>query len=313
MTRRLRAWVLPLSAAFVCGCRLFQPAHDASTGGAGSQPSAASQSGWSLFFSPPAQVDTVKPAPLAGFLAPPPELRHTDVPRVDVSIRILMLRVPRTQRKSAEPLWSYAREDILDADVHRRLRENGMRVGVAPREWWDAIRGVLDSLRGRLVSEPEPLHFPPGFPLALELDQAPHDQTLFYINEDGVLTGQTWPASRNVLRLAYALDAAARGRLKLEVVPEVRQRRTGFDWIRTPAGVAQLPRADGMSFRDASFYLSLSTDEILLLAPNANADAFGIIGGAFLTDASQSVAYDRYVLIRPDVEYGNGNDTGRTQ
>lgn len=240
-------------------------------------------------------------APASTSVGPPPdELQPTDIPRLDLQLRVLLIRIPKTQRAAAEPLWTYVREDILDAEIHRRLRENGIRVGLSRRDGWQSMRAILDGVTGRLVQEPAPVRLPPGFPLALELDDGPHDQTLFYLNESGVLTGHTWPKSRNSLRLTATLDPSVRGRLRLELVPEVRTRPGGLEWIRTSKGIIQQSRTDGMAFKEAGFYLPLGNEDILMLAPNDKADTYGIIGGAFLTDDTQGVSYDRYILIRPD-------------
>lgn len=251
-----------------------------------------------------------QPASIEKGVGPPPEeLQSRGIPRFELQVRVLLVRIPKSQRADAERVWTYLREDVLDAELHRRLRENGIRVGLTRREWWDSIRSVLDGVTGRMVQEPAPVRLPPGFPLSLDLDESARDQTLFYLNEDRVLTGRSWPESRNSLRLTATLDSGQRGRLRLEVCPEVKTRSSGFDWIQSLQGAAPSGRATGMLFQEASFYMPLTSDDILLLAPNEKADTFGIIGGAFLTDDTQGVAYDRYIFIRPDFGYDHGNRT----
>jgi hypothetical protein len=244
---------------------------------------------------------------------PPTELLRRDLAHVDVQLRVLMVRVPKSQRAAVEPLWAYVREDVLDAEVHRRLRENGIRVGLGRREWWGAMRDLLDQVQGREVREPDPIRLPPGFPLSLDLDESPRDQTLFYVNEEGTLTGQTWPASRNVLRLTGTLDPSIRERLRLDLIPEVRQKAGGLDWIRTPRGFTRQPKSDGRAFRAVAFGVALTNADILVLAPNAKADTYGILGGALLTDEGPDGHYDRIIMFRPDVSYGNGNGSNPTQ
>ena len=270
-----------------------------------SDPTAAPQSTPMSDFGRPSPTSNEPRAVAPG--APPVDPRSSELPRIDVALRVLQVRVPTAKRAATEPIWTYAREDVLDAETHRRLRENGIRVGVARTDWWEGMRTTLDGIEGREVHEIEPLRLPFGFPLGLELDDGPHDQTLFYLNSEGALTGHTWNQSRNFLRVSYTLDPARRGRVRLQIVPEVRQRKPGFDWVRTEGGYAQQPRVDGMAFDQAGFTLPLDPDEVLILAPNDNANAFGIIGGAFLTESTQERGYDRFVLIRPDTRYVDGS------
>lgn len=237
-------------------------------------------------------------------IGPPPIDPETgQMPRLDVSLRVLQVRVPSESRKNCEPLWTYVREDVLDAEVHRRLRENGMRVGVSRLEWYEPIRGVLSAVPEHVINDPEPFRLPFGFPLGLELDRGPHDQTLFFLNEDNALVGETWEASRNQLRISYVLDASKKGRIRLEVVPQVRREASGPSLGDPADGFSPKPRTEGRAFDQAGFYLTMDADEILVLAPNENATAYGIIGGAFLTEKSDERGYDRYIMIRPEVRY----------
>ena len=233
--------------------------------------------------------------------------RAAALARLEVQFRIIEVQTPRAQRDALNAVWSYAREAVLDADRQRRLRENGIRIGVLRAEWWEAAARVLNGIEGQRTAELDPLRFPPAYPVALELDNEPHDQTLFFINEDGILDGQTWEQSRNVWRLMYSLDAANVERVLLEVVPEVRLPGDGFDWVRAAAGQPE-PQTAGRAFPEAGFYLPLEPGEILVVAPNSHADAYGIIGGAFLTEERQGAVFDRCLFIRPDVDYAGGND-----
>ena len=260
----------------------------------------------------PATSQPTEADPVAGKVGPPPvDPESGRLPRLDVALRVLQIRVPSDARSKCEPLWTYVREDVLDAEVHRRLRENGIRVGVSRLEWYEQIRGVLSAVPDHSINEPEPLRLPFGFPLGLELDKAPRDQTLFFLNEDNVLVGETWEKSRNQLRISYVLDASRKGRIRLEVMPQVRREKSEIGLGSPETGFSPPSRLEGRTFEQAGFYLGLDADEILVLAPNENATAYGIIGGAFLTEDIDRRGYDRYVLIRPEVSYveNSGDDS----
>lgn len=216
----------------------------------------------------------------------------------------MQVLIPSENRKQAGPVWTFTRENILDSELQRRLRENGMRVALARADWWPQIKEAIDRVEGVRVNELDPIRLPPSFPFMLELDNKPHDQTLFFINEDGILEGRTWKESRNVLRLTYGFQSMTAEQIALELVPEVRQRGSGLEWVPTPAGVEQKPQADGMAFTQAGMLLPLGSDQTLMIAPNENAEAYGILGGALLINKIAGINYDRMIFIRPDIHYG---------
>ncbi len=229
--------------------------------------------------------------------------REDQVVRLDVSLTTLHVQAPRTQLDRVETIFGYLREDKLSTTETRRLRGNGIRVGIGRDESWSAIEDVLRSIPDvRHVAAP-PVRIPPNYPLALELDRGPRTQTLFHVGEDDILTGESWPDSRNVLRISYSIDLTRVGSLLLMVVPEVRQRREGWKWISTDAGVAQAPNFRGRAFGAAGFNVSLAPGEFVVIAPNRDATAFGLLGGAFLTSDADGQRFDSLILIRADINH----------
>ena len=218
-------------------------------------------------------------------------------------LTVLHVQVPRAAREQAQSLWNHLREDALDSATMLRLRRNGLRVGVGHGRWWDAIKTTLDALDGVRSTSPAPVRLPPDYPLALELDQQPREQTLFYMADDGILTGETWPGSRNVLRLNYGINLERPEQVHLTIVPEVRQRLDGFRWIRNEAGLTQMPNYNGRAFSAASFAVDLEPGEFLLVAPGPQADLYGLVGGVFLGSELDGRAYDSYVFLRADVNH----------
>ena len=265
------------------------------------------------------QVDTAPPEP------PPTEVPDADTgftliradhlhqkadlpPRLVYEMAVLHVLVPQPQRTDMDKIWNFLREDVLDAETQLRLRRNGLRVGVGHAQSWEPIKAAMDAIEGHKVAMTSPLRVPIGFPLALELDAEPHDQTLFYVGRDGILSGGTWPASRNVLRISYSPDPHQSDRVVLLAVPQVHQKRTGWEWIRTEAGLWQVPRQDMQSFDAAGFMLSLDPGEFVLIAPSENSALYGLLGGVFLTRETEGRHYDSYVFIRPEARQIGQND-----
>ena len=222
--------------------------------------------------------------------------------RVDVLLRILHVQVPRGRYSPAATVWEHLREDVFDSETRRQLYSNGVRVGVGRTERWEVVREILDTIEGNRVHELPPVRTPSGVPLALELDLDPRDHTIFYLDRDGILSGQTWPASQRVLRVAYTLDTRDVNQVFLNVVPEIRQRvDSGVSY--TEAGWITGPRRRGRAFSAAALAVLLGPGEFVLLAPGEKAGVSGLVGGVFLTDTLGDEPYDSYVFLRTDVTY----------
>lgn len=222
--------------------------------------------------------------------------------QLDVVLTVLHVQVPRDEHGHAQPLWNHLREDVFDAETTIRLRQNGLRVGVGNREWWAPVQATLDAISGVRSLALEPVRLPPNYPLALELDTEAREQTVFFVRADGTLTGETWPHSRNVLRLSYDLNLEHRERVRLAVVPEIRQRREGWEWVRVEGGLIQRPNFAGRALTAAGFLLDLEPGEFLLVAPGDQAGVFGLVGSTFLASDSDGRRYESYVFLRADVE-----------
>jgi len=234
--------------------------------------------------------------------------QFVEPPRLVYELAVLHVLVPQGQEAAMEKVWNFLREDALDADTQLRLRQNGLRVGIGHAQWWEPIKLALEAIEDHQVSFEAAVRAPAGFPLSLELDSEPREQTLFYVGSDGILSGDTWPDSRNVLRVAYAPDPHDADRIMLLAVPEVRQKRNGWEWVRTEAGLWQVPRQAMQSFDTAGFVVTLSPGEFALVAPSEAAQVYGSLGGAFLTRQSQERHYSSYVFLRPEARHVGQHD-----
>lgn len=221
--------------------------------------------------------------------------------RKSLVLAVLHLQVPEKHVAEMDRVWRQLREDVFDAETQLRLRENGLRVGVGHVDFWSAIRESTESIPEQRVAQASPVRVPLGFPISYEMDAEPHDQTLFFVGRDGVLSGGTWPESRNVLRFAYAADPQYVERIRMAVRPEVHQQEDGVKWVRTPEGIWQTPRQSVVSFDAAEFVISLRPQEFVLMATSDAAHVYGILGRAFLTSDIEGTRYRSYLFLRPDV------------
>ncbi len=264
------------------GCNLFSPTGRVrdEAGGTGDPPDTA-------FTRPPGESDS------------PAGARPG---RIDYQLAILQVLIPHDAGQAGKKVWSLLREDALDADTQWRLRENGIRVGVGHQQWWDAVKDALEAVDGYKVTSPPPLRAPPGFSISIELDERPREQTLFYLARDGNLSGATWPASRNVLRVAYVPDTRDVRNVRLFVVPEVQRSEQDWQWVRSEAGLTRRPHQPRRAFESVAFAVTLKPGEFVLVAPSEHARVYGLLGGAFLTRMSDGRLYDAYLFLRPQAQ-----------
>lgn len=234
-------------------------------------------------------------------------LPNDDSDRAEIVLRIMLVQIPQTQRSAAEKIWNHLKEDVLDADSMTRIRRNGMRIGVGRLEFWEPIQAALAAIEGTRSNPWEPLRIPPAYVLGLELDTTPHDQTIFCVQDDGILSGGTFTDSRNMLQMSCLLDPRERKRVHLLLVPEVRQQTSEMQWVRTEHGVMEVPKQSGQRFNAAALRVALDPGQFVLVAPSDQSRLFGILGGAMLTEEVQNQRYDSYVFLRPEVVYAAGS------
>ena len=92
-------------------------------------------------------------------------------------------------------------------------------------------------------------------------------------------------------------------RIRLSVVPEVRQRLEGLRWVRNEAGVTQVPNYSGRAFGAAGFAADLEPGRFLLIAPGEQSGVSGLVGNSFLVSEEDGQSYDSYVFLRADVNH----------
>lgn len=231
----------------------------------------------------------------------PPELRPK---ATNLQLAVLHVEVPVAALPQMEKIWNHLRESAVDDDALLRLRRNGFRLGVGNTEWWEPIQATINSLSGAVVHQPEPLRMPVGVPTSLEMDNAPREQTLFFVGNDGILNGSTWVQSRNVLKLAYGPDAREVDLIRVSLLPEVRQSFEGLRYIQTENGaLTGVPREYSYGFDAAGVAIPIRQGEFIVLAPSEAARVRGLIGWAILSHRNQDADFVSFIFIRPEVIY----------
>jgi len=229
-------------------------------------------------------------------------LSSVSLPSVSSSgyeLTILHVYIPLESERAMERVWQRLREDVVGGEAQLRLRRNGLRVGIGHDQWWSDVKETIDGIEGRIVNFGEPLRAPAGYPLGLELDRQPHDQTLFYVDEAGGLHGDSWEATRNSLRVIHVPAATEPGRIQVFVAPAVSRDTGELAWARDGPRYTQEPKRIHRVFQAAEFSVTLSAGEFLLIAPSEHAELPGLLGWAFLTTERERIRYHSYIFMRP--------------
>lgn len=258
---------------------------------------------WPAPEEPPADSSPVSSADNPFLAAPgaqPAPAALRSAPRT-AALSVVHVKAPARRAPLLEAVWGHLREDLLGSDTYRHLMANGIRVGKGHADEWNAIRAIIDGIPDCRVNMGEPVNLPALFPLDLELDLEPRDQTIFFLDRFGVLSGATWPASRNVLRVAYGFDPQDHLAVQLVVTPQVRQQATGKRWVRTDLGLSQVTTHRGRGYGELAVGVTLREGEFLVLAPNERAGLSGLIGRAFMREVVDDEAFDSLIFIRPAI------------
>jgi hypothetical protein len=225
-----------------------------------------------------------------------------------VPFNLMLVRVPQQERAQVAPIWNYVRDDTIPSDRRLQLKQNGIRVGVGSMQWWEPVEAAIDAIDGAFSNEPQRWTLPQGYPLNLRLDDEPHEQTLFAIDDDGRLTGGTWAASISGLQLSYMIDPVNPQQAQVSVVPVVLQDQRGYRYIRTAGGLPRVLDATGRVFVESGLQLDMGPGEFLVIAPHETADVAGLLGTQLLTMRDEGLAYDYYVFVRPELSYAAARD-----
>lgn len=214
-------------------------------------------------------------------------------------LSLLLVQIPKSRRSEADAAWNCLVEDRLGADDQLRLRRNGIRVGLGLARDWSPFVEALQEVDGVNWNDRGAVRVRPGVPLGLELDTQTRDQTLFFVNQDGGLSGDTWPASRNVVVVTTILNPEDRDRVRLMVVPEVRQESNGeMRWVRTENGPQQIRPAHGRAFGAAGFVMDIAPDEFVVIGPGVTSTVVGLVGSAMLNTGPDDALVENYIVIR---------------
>lgn len=207
-------------------------------------------------------------------------------------------RVPEGQVSLSEHLWDHLDESVVSADEALVLRRNGIRVGVGRESGWPAVRAVL------MMYEPEVFHGEPvvsdGIPISLDLDEVSAGAPIFYFDSHDHLVGASHPGGLMCFRIDHQPDVDDVGRLRLRVVPEIRQQQpaAGGRWS---ALLAPLMRQPVELFGQLAFSMTLSRGQYFIIGPGSATRMPHLVGSRFLRNEENGIRYENIYCIVPRI------------
>jgi hypothetical protein len=228
----------------------------------------------------------------------PPEPK---VLTLQIDFSVLRTTAPEGVFSESLKIWNHLDSQAIPAAKARLLAKNGVRVGRGHIDTWIPIKALLDAEEGVMSSQSR-IRVSNGYPLILELDAAPRDQTFFLFRPSGHLAGADYPGSVNIIRVEYTIPPTAPGNVVVEVMPEVRlteARRAEPEKLQDLFG----PKTEKVSriVRELAFKTQLGPDEFLVVGPNEAAHSGHLIGSLMLCEQRDGVGYETMYFITPRV------------
>ena len=127
---------------------------------------------------------------------------------------------------------------------------------------------------------------PPSLPdsvsVALQLNNDPLDQTIFFYRSNGTLSGGSFLGATDVFRITWEFNNDNVEQVVVYFTPEVRQDQSGVTFKATPQGVAPVPVYEGRVFKELACRLVVSPGGYIVLGPGADVSHVGLLGREFL-------------------------------
>ncbi len=250
---------------------------------------------------PPAPEPTeTAPRAEASRPAPPSLVLERERQRA-VPLRMLVIQTPRAARERVGKIWSHLSTTGITAPMALQLERNGLRAAIGDEAGWTPVRAAFDAIEGSVVLAPPPYQAPPQVPIQLTLDDQARNYTLFTVDHEGGLHGETFRNAESVLDVTYQRDPRRPDAVMITVTPLVRVATGEQRLVASPLGPQVRRRDRGRAAEAAQLRVTLGAGEFLLLAPSETAELSGLIGDVFLvrrTDAPR----DYHIVIAPGLD-----------
>ncbi len=243
-------------------------------------------------------ADTTSPEATGAFLFDNTSSNARPTVRViDLAFDVARIDFPVDTVRHSRKVWNHVDEMRVDSDRVSRLARNGLRVGVASAEAWDAIRAIVraadaDVRQDRFVAQR-------GTPLTIKLSSIEEPESIFSYSPEGRLVGKTFTEGDKLLNMDYIFHSELGGSTDLELDIEIRRDPGAMAWQRQGGIIRQVPAYDRHVFADLRIPLTLHTDETLIVGLSDQEGNEYLLGSRFLMFKRLDKRYETVLCITP--------------
>ena len=266
----------------------IQPAHPAKA----ARPLSAAQPAFSRI--------SAEDNPFAISLMPSAPLVVAGAARKAVQFEVLQVQAPLGEFSRSQKVWDHLDEQAVGIDTQMTLQRNGLRIGLGSQESWPPVHAILETVPRRIVRAMPP-SLPDSVSVALQLNNDPLDQTIFFYRSNGTLSGGSFLGATDVFRITWEFNNDNVEQVVVYFTPEVRQDQSGVTFKATPQGVAPVPVYEGRVFKELACRLVVSPGGYIVLGPGADVSHVGLLGREFLVSPIDGDPYETILVIVPRV------------
>ena len=216
-----------------------------------------------------------------------------------VQLRFDVLRVdlPAEPVRYSPKVWNHVDELRMDVDLAAHLARNGIRVGVASREAWPALRAIFEAGGAHTVERWHEVRG--GNALEVVLASVQEAETIFAYGRKNRLSGKTVPSGDRMMRIDYLFHPELGGCTELNIYFEIRRDLGVMTWESHDGVISQVPSYDWHRFDSLSVPLTLNPEEFLVIGPSAETRNEYLVGSRFFRGQRAGQRCETVLCITP--------------
>ncbi len=227
-----------------------------------------------------------------------------DEPQVDTTVKILkvhvtVVEVPIGSASESTILWGLLNRQVLAVDEEIALADNGLQIGVGPKEDWSRLEDVLVDLSG-LQREPMTITTVPDLPVPIVVAEHTDRQTIFLVHTDDTVSGMDYPPGSYVLSMLFALDPDGRS-LTVTALPQVETTRRRPMIVTDMGTAAIVNRPTVFNVYPLMFQTRMSKGDFMVIGTSDRAKRSTSIGRAYMVTERDGVPVERVLVITPQI------------
>jgi hypothetical protein len=219
-------------------------------------------------------------------------------PAIPMLIQMTMYRlsVPLGTVSGNAEFWKRVDEQSVDPVAYRRLRMNGVRVGLARHDDWDYFKDIL--LKNPVVSqETASATTAQGF-IEMSMKSGIDSQVIFFYDAHGDPVGRSYDQCDNTMVMSFQSTPRKPGLVRVELCPVVRALRTQIE-VTTLGDQREVKFVRPEHYYDLNLRVDVPMDEFLIVAPSPEGRWPSSIGQRFLIQERPAALEETVLLLAP--------------